>query len=71
MIREILAMAGIEVAADTVRRFYRQVIEEPRTGTKRSSKREQPYSRTCAAELASPSRCHVADRRRSCTTCAR
>jgi hypothetical protein len=41
MIREILAMAGIEVAADTVRRFYRQVIEEPRTGTKRSSKRER------------------------------
>jgi hypothetical protein len=30
MIREILAMAGIEVAADTVRRFYREVIEEPR-----------------------------------------
>ncbi len=41
MIREILAMAGIEVAADTVRRFYRQVIEDPRTGTKRSSKRER------------------------------
>jgi hypothetical protein len=41
MIREILAMAGIEVAADTVRRFYRQVIEDPRTGTERSSKRER------------------------------
>ena len=41
MIREILAMAGIEVAADTVRRFYRQVIEEPRAVTKRSSKRER------------------------------
>ena len=41
MIREILAMAGIEVAADTVRRFYRQVIEDPCTGTKRSSKRER------------------------------
>jgi hypothetical protein len=41
MIRELLAMAGIEVAADTVRRFYREVIEEPRTGTKRSLKRER------------------------------
>ena len=41
MIRELLAMAGIEVAADTVRRFYREVIEEPRTGGKRPSKREQ------------------------------
>lgn len=40
MIRELLAMAGIEVAADTVRRFYREVIEEPRTGTKRPTKRE-------------------------------
>ncbi len=35
MIRELLAMAGIEVAADTVRRFYREVIEEPRIGAKR------------------------------------
>ena len=44
MIRELLAMAGIEVAADTVRRFYREVIEEPRTGTKRSAKRERPIA---------------------------
>ena len=42
MIRELLAMAGIEVAADTVRRFYREVIEEPRIGAKRSPKRERP-----------------------------
>ena len=41
MIRELLAMAGIEVAADTVRRFYREVIEEPRIGSKRSLKRER------------------------------
>ena len=41
MIREILAMAGIEVAADTVRRFYRDAIEEPRTGGKRPAKRER------------------------------
>ena len=41
MIREILAMAGIEVAADTVRRFYRDAIEEPRSGTRQSSKRER------------------------------
>jgi hypothetical protein len=41
MIRELLAMAGIEVAADTVRRFYREVIEEPRTASKRSLKRER------------------------------
>ena len=41
MIREILAMAGIEVAADTVRRFYRDVIEEPRSGAKRSPRRER------------------------------
>jgi hypothetical protein len=41
MIRELLAMAGIEVAADTVRRFYREVIEEPRIGAKRSPKRER------------------------------
>jgi ERCC4-type nuclease len=32
MIRELLAMAGIEVAADTVRRFFREMIEERRTG---------------------------------------
>ena len=38
MIRELLAMAGIEVAADTVRRFYRGVIEEPRVGAKGSAK---------------------------------
>ena len=42
MIRELLAMAGIEVAADTVRRFYREVIEERRNGAKRSLKRERP-----------------------------
>ena len=59
MIREILSMAGIEVAADTVRRFYREVIEEPRFGAKRSGKRErtatpaQPASPT-AAPPASP-----------------
>lgn len=41
MIRELLAMAGIEVAADTVRRFYRDVIEGPRNGAKRSPKRER------------------------------
>ena len=41
MIHELLAMAGIEVAADTVRRFYREVIEEPRSAAKRSSKRER------------------------------
>ena len=41
MIRELLAMAGIEVAADTVRRFYREVIEEPRADAKRSPKRER------------------------------
>ncbi len=41
MIRELLAMAGIEVAADTVRRFYREIIEEPRIGAKRSLKRER------------------------------
>ncbi len=41
MIRELLAMAGIEVAADTVRRFYREVIEEQRTGAKRPAKRER------------------------------
>ena len=42
MIRELLAMAGIEVAADTVRRFCREVIEEPRSGTRRSARRERP-----------------------------
>jgi hypothetical protein len=41
MIRELLAMAGIEVAADTVRRFYREGIEEPRTGAKRPPRRER------------------------------
>ena len=51
MIREILAMAGIEVAADTVRRFYREVIEEPRTGGKRSTKRGRPAA---PAQLNSP-----------------
>ncbi len=42
MIRELLAMVGIEVAADTVRRFYREVIEERRNGARRSLKRERP-----------------------------
>ena len=42
MIRELLAMAGIEVAADTVRRFYREVIEDRRNGAKRPLKRERP-----------------------------
>ena len=42
MIRELLAIAGIEVAADTVRRFYREAIEEPRNGNKRPGKRERP-----------------------------
>ena len=41
MIRELLSMAGIEVAADTVRRFYRDAIEEPRSGARQSSKRER------------------------------
>ncbi len=41
MIRELLAMAGIEVAADTVRRFYRETIEEQRTGAKRPPKRDR------------------------------
>ena len=40
MIRELLAMAGIEVVADTVRRFYREAIEEQRTSAKRPLKRE-------------------------------
>lgn len=42
MIRELLAMAGIEVAADTVRRFYRHEVEEPRASAKRGPKRERP-----------------------------
>jgi len=46
MIRELLAMAGIEVAADTVRRFYREAIEEPRIGAKRSAKRERSAAPT-------------------------
>ncbi len=51
MIRELLAMAGIEVAADTVRRFYREVFEEPRIVAKGSAKR----GRTAApAQPASP-----------------
>ena len=41
MIRELLAMAGIEVATDTVRRFYREVIEEPRVATRSSRKLER------------------------------
>ena len=59
MIRELLAMAGIEVAADTVRRFYREVIEEPRISAKGLAKRgrtvapAQPASPT-AAPPASP-----------------
>ena len=63
MIREILAMAGIEVAADTVRRFYREVIEEPRAGAKRPPKRERaatppplhPRAPAAAAPLSAPS----------------
>src|SRR5277367_4479682 len=60
MIREILAMAGIEVAADTVRRFYREVIEEPRVGAKRPPKRErvtmpQPLLSSSPAAPATPS----------------
>ena len=51
MIRELLAMAGIEVAVDTVRRFYREVIEEPRIYARGSAKR----GRTAApAQPASP-----------------
>lgn len=38
-IRELLAIAGIEVAADTVRRFYREVIEESLTDNRRLAKR--------------------------------
>ncbi len=41
MIRELLALAGIEVAADTVRRFYRHEIEEPRASSKRGPKRDR------------------------------
>ena len=40
LIRELLATVGVEVAADTVRRFYRGVIEEPRTAAKTSRRRE-------------------------------
>lgn len=59
MIRELLAMAGIEVAADTVRRFYRDVIEEPRAGSKRAAKRERtaaptPLDSPAPAAAASP-----------------
>lgn len=38
LIRELLAMAGIEVATDTVRRFYREVVEESRPAGKPSRK---------------------------------
>jgi hypothetical protein len=41
LIRELLAMAGIEVATDTVRRFYREVIEEPRVARRSSRKLER------------------------------
>ena len=41
LIRELLATVGVEVAADTVRRFYRGVIEEPRTAAKTSRRRER------------------------------
>ena len=57
MIRELLAMAGIEVAADAVRRFYREVIEEPRNGAKRSPKRERasvPHSPAIPTSSPSP-----------------
>ena len=57
MIRELLAMAGIEVAADTVRRFYREVIEESRSGAKRSPKRERasaPHSPAIPTSSPSP-----------------
>jgi hypothetical protein len=59
LIRELLAMAGIEVATDTVRRFYREVIEEPRTAPKFSPKRQkqaalQPPSLPSSATLQSP-----------------
>ncbi|MEI9898135.1 MAG: hypothetical protein WDN28_30840 [Chthoniobacter sp.] len=69
MIREILAMAGIEVAADTVRRFYREVIEEPRIGGKRSAKRGRsaapaqlnfPTSMPAAAPQSAPAIPHAA-----------
>ena len=46
-------MISIEVAADTMRRFYRQVIEESRTSTKRFSKRERSVAH---APLNSPTR---------------
>ena len=53
MIRELLAMAGIEVAADTVRRFYREVIEASRarpSGQRvvRSVEPQQPRARAAA-----------------------
>jgi hypothetical protein len=56
MIRELLAMADVEVATDTVRRFYREVIDEPRSATKRSQKRgaqatPQPMSLRASTEL--------------------
>jgi hypothetical protein len=59
MIRELLAIAGIEVATDTVRRFYREVIEEPRTATKPSRKLQrqaaaQPASFSGSAALQPP-----------------
>lgn len=60
MIREILAMAGVEVAADTVRRFYRDVIEEPTASGKRSAKRQRsaapaPLNSAAPTPAASPS----------------
>ena len=68
MIRELLAMAGIEVVADTVRRFYREVIEEPRTGAKRSPKRERAAA-AAAADFADRSGDAVACDRRTGSTC--
>lgn len=63
MIRELLAMAGVEVAADTVRRFYREVIEERRSGAKRSLKRERPVTspppNAPASSATTPPRAHV------------
>ena len=54
MIRELLAMAGIEVATDTVRRFYREVVEEARPAAKPSRKFQrqaasQPVERPISA----------------------
>jgi hypothetical protein len=59
MIRELLAIAGIEVATDTVRRFYREVIEEPRPAAKTSRKLQrepapQPASLSGSAALQPP-----------------